>query len=59
MIVDAECGVPLDLCLWGSLWTDDGDDSGKVRVALRSIRAAARSSRDNSDLNAFRVLTEL
>ena len=28
MIVDAECGMPLDLGLWECLWTDDGDDSG-------------------------------
>ncbi|KAF9785156.1 RNA polymerase II-associated [Thelephora terrestris] len=27
MIVDAECGMPLDLGLWECLWTDDGDDS--------------------------------
>lgn len=29
MIVDAECGMPLDLGLWECLWTDDGDDSGQ------------------------------
>ena len=29
MIVDAECGMPLDLGLWECLWTDDGDNSGE------------------------------
>ncbi|KIM53429.1 hypothetical protein SCLCIDRAFT_1222827 [Scleroderma citrinum Foug A] len=27
MIVDAECGMPLDLSLWESLWDDEADDS--------------------------------
>lgn len=27
MIVDAECGMPLDLAQWECLWTDDVDDS--------------------------------
>ncbi|KAJ8518304.1 hypothetical protein ONZ45_g4616 [Pleurotus djamor] len=27
MIVDAECGMPLDLAKWECLWEDDGDDS--------------------------------
>jgi len=26
MIVDAECGMPLDLGKWGCLWEEDGDD---------------------------------
>lgn len=34
MIVDAECGMPLDLGLWECLWTDDGDDSGRYRTSL-------------------------
>ena len=28
MIVDAECGMPLDLGRWECLWDDDADDSG-------------------------------
>ena len=28
MIVDAECGMPLDLGKWESLWEEDADDSG-------------------------------
>jgi RNA polymerase II-associated factor 1 len=27
MIVDAECGMPLDLGRWECLWEDDGDDA--------------------------------
>ena len=29
MIVDAECGMPLDLSKYGCLWEEDADDSGK------------------------------
>lgn len=28
MIVDAECGMPLDLGKWEALWEEDADDSG-------------------------------
>jgi RNA polymerase II-associated factor 1 len=28
MIVDAECGMPLDLGKWECLWEQDADDSG-------------------------------
>lgn len=28
MIVDAECGMPLDLGKWECLWEEDADDSG-------------------------------
>ncbi|KAF8074937.1 RNA polymerase II-associated protein [Lyophyllum atratum] len=28
MIIDAECGMPLDLGKWESLWEEDADDSG-------------------------------
>lgn len=28
MIVDAECGMPLDLGKWESLWEEDADDTG-------------------------------
>ena len=27
MIVDAECGMPLDLGKWECLWEEDADDS--------------------------------
>jgi len=27
MIVDAECGMPLDLGKWECLWEENGDDS--------------------------------
>ncbi|KAI0083482.1 hypothetical protein BDY19DRAFT_998546 [Irpex rosettiformis] len=27
MIIDAECGMPLDLGKFGCLWEEDGDDS--------------------------------
>jgi RNA polymerase II-associated factor 1 len=27
MIVDAECGMPLDLGRWECLWEEDGDDA--------------------------------
>ena len=26
MVVDAECGMPLDLGKWASLWEEEGDD---------------------------------
>jgi RNA polymerase II-associated factor 1 len=28
MIVDAECGMPLDLGKWEALWEDGADDHG-------------------------------
>lgn len=28
MVVDAECGMPLDLGKWEALWEDGADDSG-------------------------------
>jgi Paf1 len=30
MIVDAECGMPLDLLRWECLWDDNADDSGEI-----------------------------
>jgi hypothetical protein len=51
MIVDAECGMPLDLGLWECLWTDDGDDSGESSIALSL--AVACASRDCGDLSAL------
>ncbi len=29
MIVDAECGMPLDLAKWDCLWEENADDSGE------------------------------
>ena len=29
MVVDAECGMPLDLGKWEALWEDGADDHGK------------------------------
>jgi len=29
MVVDAECGMPLDLGKWEALWEDGADDYGK------------------------------
>lgn len=34
MIVDAECGMPLDLGIWECLWDEDADDSGLPRCTL-------------------------
>jgi RNA polymerase II-associated factor 1 len=48
MIVDAECGMPLDLGLWECLWTDDGDDSGECCTAFDP----GRDIGSNDDLNA-------
>ena len=31
MVVDAECGMPLDLGKWEALWEDGADDSGERR----------------------------
>jgi len=31
MVVDAECGMPLDLGKWEALWEDGADDSGAHR----------------------------
>jgi RNA polymerase II-associated factor 1 len=31
MIVDAECGMPLDLAQWECLWAEDGDDSRQLQ----------------------------
>ena len=30
MIVDAECGMPLDLGQWECLWEEDADESGML-----------------------------
>jgi len=30
MIIDGECGMPIELTHWESLWTENGDDSGKL-----------------------------
>jgi hypothetical protein len=32
MVVDAECGMPLDLGKWEALWEDGADDSGAHRT---------------------------
>lgn len=32
MIVDAECGMPLDLANWEALWDEGADDSGALFV---------------------------
>jgi RNA polymerase II-associated factor 1 len=34
MIVDAECGMPLDLGKWESLWEEGADDSGQSVPAV-------------------------
>jgi RNA polymerase II-associated factor 1 len=34
MVVDAECGMPLDLGKWEALWEDGADDSGTHRTQL-------------------------
>jgi hypothetical protein len=34
MIVDAECGMPLDLGKWECLWEQDADDSGAQSVVI-------------------------
>jgi RNA polymerase II-associated factor 1 len=36
MIVDAECGMPLDLGKWECLWEEDADDSGEFFSILFS-----------------------
>ncbi len=36
MIVDAECGMPLDLGQFESLWQEDADDSGAPGHTLSS-----------------------
>jgi RNA polymerase II-associated factor 1 len=33
MVVDAECGMPLDLGKWEALWEDGADDSGAQTAA--------------------------
>lgn len=30
MIVDAECGMPLDLAKWEALWEEGADESGEL-----------------------------
>jgi hypothetical protein len=35
MIVDAECGMPLDLGMYESLWEDDADESGQFSLRQR------------------------
>ena len=32
MIVDAECGMPLDLGKWDCLWEEGADDSGPLSI---------------------------
>ena len=40
MIVDAECGMPLDLGKWECLWEPDADDSGTCYVSFPMTAAA-------------------
>ena len=35
MIVDAECGMPLDLGKWECLWEEDADDLGVALVFVK------------------------
>ena len=35
MVVDAECGMPLDLGKWEALWEDGADDSGACSAWTR------------------------
>ena len=37
MIVDAECGMPLDLGRWECLWDDDVDDSSPSNTLLQTL----------------------
>ena len=37
MIVDAECGMPLDLGRWECLWEEGGDESGQFRRLLSNL----------------------
>lgn len=37
MIVDAECGMPLDLGRWECLWEEGGDDSGALVLTASSV----------------------
>lgn len=39
MIVDAECGMPLDLGRWECLWDDDVDDSGPCSTLLHVLHS--------------------
>jgi RNA polymerase II-associated factor 1 len=41
MIVDAECGMPLDLGRWESLWEEDADDSGECTPDCSCVRVQA------------------
>lgn len=34
MIVDAECGMPLDLGHWESLWEEGADDSSELSLIV-------------------------
>ena len=37
MVVDAECGMPLDLGKWEALWEDGADDGGKPFVSPHNV----------------------
>ena len=37
MIVDAECGMPLDLGKWEALWEDGADDRGACEHPSREL----------------------
>ncbi len=38
MVVDAECGMPLDLGKWEALWEDGADDNGEQTTSLGDIQ---------------------
>jgi len=38
MVIDAECGMPLDLGKWEALWEDGADDNGEQTTSPGDIR---------------------
>jgi len=48
MIVDAECGMPLDLGKWECLWEEDADDLG-VALSLQRKRRPLLISFNSSE----------
>lgn len=51
MIVDAECGMPLDLGRWECLWEEGGDDSGESSFCQTDLSVETNASNFEPALN--------
>ena len=51
MIVDAECGMPLDLGRWECLWEEGGDDSGESPLCQTELSVETDATKFQPALN--------